>query len=119
LEELQVEIQYGPTLIHADNEAAIFLLENDAVNERSRHFIIDLAFARQTIRDKIVTLAKIAGTDNPADMMTKSLSASKITACASRVGLLVGGVSEQQAGLGRDAIDTKHGPQAEADSQCE
>jgi hypothetical protein len=26
LEELQVEIQYGPTLIHADNEAAIFLL---------------------------------------------------------------------------------------------
>ena len=70
--------------------------------------------------DEVVDVTSVASDvphRNPADMMIKSLPARKLTACAFRVGLLIGGVLEQRQNcsdsgslstITRDSSESRH-----------
>mmetsp|Transcript_30543 Transcript_30543/g.63105 ORF Transcript_30543/g.63105 Transcript_30543/m.63105 type:complete len:82 (-) Transcript_30543:45-290(-) len=47
--------------------------ENPANPERSRHIDTSMFFLRDMVRGRIIKLIKVAGTENVADALTKSL----------------------------------------------
>eukprot|EP00961_Rhodomonas_salina_P143258 1927796-Rhodomonas_salina.1 len=65
----------GPTCIWEDNAACIQMSENPTHADRARHIDTRLYFLRDMVRDGIVKLIKVPGTENVADALTKSLPA--------------------------------------------
>ena len=67
--------QKGPTTIWEDNAACIAMSENPTHADRARHIDTRIYFLRDMVRDGIVKLRKVPGTENVADALTKSLPA--------------------------------------------
>lgn len=79
--------------LYEDNEAAIFLTNNPAVTERSKHIRIRWHFIRQCVRDGLLKLHKIESSKNAADQFTKAVPRTKLTDLSSRIGLLASSAS--------------------------
>ena len=62
-----------PVVLKEDNEACIQLANNFMVSRKSRHIRIRFHYVRQQVRDGVIRLEKIKGTENPADLFTKIL----------------------------------------------
>jgi len=63
-----------------DNASCVAMSENPANAERSRHIDTSKFFLREMVsRDGIVKLLKVAGTQNVADALTKSLPLQSFT----------------------------------------
>jgi len=67
--------QVGPTFVWEDNAACIAMSENPTHADRARHIDTRIYFLRDMVRDGIVKLKKVPGTENVADALTKSLPA--------------------------------------------
>eukprot|EP00961_Rhodomonas_salina_P027656 373724-Rhodomonas_salina.1 len=65
----------GPTRIWEDNAVCIQMSENPTHADRARHIDTRLYFLQDMVRDGIVKLIKVQGTENVADALTKSLPA--------------------------------------------
>ena len=65
--------QTKPTTVFEDNASCICMSENPANPERSRHIDTRKYFLRDMVRDKMLKLFKVAGPNNVADALTKSL----------------------------------------------
>ena len=63
-----------PVALYEDNESCIALAKNFMISKRSRHIRIRFHYVRQQIRDGVIVLEKIKGTENPADAFTKVLA---------------------------------------------
>ena len=61
------------TTICVDNQAAIFLAINPAVEQRTKHIDIRHHYIREQVETKVIDLYHIAGEENPADLFTKPL----------------------------------------------
>ncbi|KAF9672659.1 hypothetical protein SADUNF_Sadunf11G0066100 [Salix dunnii] len=85
LEELGKERQSGT--LYSDSQSAIFLAKNPAYHSRTKHISIKYHFIRSLLDDKQLLLEKICGRNNPADMLTKSVTLDKLKLCATSVGL--------------------------------
>lgn len=59
--------------LHVDAAAALGILERQGVG-RVRHLDIGILWLQEQQLRRIVELAKVLGTNNPADLMTKHLS---------------------------------------------
>ena len=70
-----------------DNQAAIFLMVNPAVEHRTKHIDIRHHFIREQYENKVIEPFHIAGIDNPADLFTKSLPAVKVEQFRLKIGL--------------------------------
>ena len=78
----------GPTPICADNQSAIFLSINPAVERRTKHVDIRYHYIREQVEEEKVDLYHIPGEDNPADLFTKPLPAIKILKFRKAIGLM-------------------------------
>jgi len=67
-------LQTQPVTAFEDNQAAIDLSEAPAITAKSRHINMRYHLIRDYVHNKTVQLKKVAGTDNPADLLTKTLS---------------------------------------------
>ena len=66
------------TTICADNQAAIFLAINPAVERRMKHIDIRHHYIREQVETKVIDLYHIAREENPADLFTKPLPVVKV-----------------------------------------
>lgn len=64
--------------INCDNQSALALSKNPTFHDRTKHIDVKFHFVRQIVQEGAVSLAKINTSHNPADMLTKSLLASRL-----------------------------------------
>ena len=86
LDELGKKQEMG--ILHSDNHSAIFLAKNLAFHSKSKHIQTKYHFICYLVKDKLVILKKICGSQNPTDMLTKGVTIEKLKLCATSVGLL-------------------------------
>jgi hypothetical protein len=67
------EEQIGPSIIYCDNSAVVALSSTVKVSKKSRHMLYRMHYVRQAIRDGVVAVRHVKGTDNVADLLTKPL----------------------------------------------
>ena len=67
-----------PTVVHVDNQAAIALAHNSAVNRRNKHIDVRYHFTRQCVEDGVLELQYCPTDDMVADMLTKALGRVKL-----------------------------------------
>ena len=75
------------TTICVDNQAAIFLAINPAVERRMKHIDIRHHYIHEQVETKVIDLYHIAGEENPADLFTKPLPVVKVEKFRSLIGL--------------------------------
>ena len=73
--------------ICADNQAAIFLAINPAVEWRTKHIDIRHHYIHEQVATKVIDLYHIAGEENPTDLFTKPLPVVKVEKFRSLIGL--------------------------------
>ena len=76
-EEIGFPFTQGTTIC-ADNQAAIFLAINPAVEGRTKHIDIRHHYIREQVETNIIDLYHIAGEENPADCQNLSLVCSVV-----------------------------------------
>ena len=86
LEELGQRCEKGA--LHSDSQSAIFLAKNPAFHSRTKHIELRYHFIRSLLDSGQLTLEKIQGVRNPADMLTKTVTVEKLRLCSTSVGLL-------------------------------
>ena len=90
LKSLSGEIGFpieGPIPLCSDNQVAIFLTINPAVERRTKHIDIRYHYIREQYEEKVVEPFHVAGEENPADLFTKSLPVVKVEKFRSKIGL--------------------------------
>nr|ABA91380.1 retrotransposon protein, putative, Ty1-copia subclass [Oryza sativa Japonica Group] len=75
--------------IFCDSQSAICLTKDQMFHERTKHIDVRYHFIRSVITEGDVKVCKISTHDNPADMMTKPVPATKFELCSSLVGVTV------------------------------
>ena len=75
------------TTICADNQAAIFLAINPAVEQRMNYIDIRHHYIHKQVETKIIDLYHIAREENPADLFTKPLPVVKVEKFRTLIGL--------------------------------
>ena len=74
-------------MFHIDSHSAIHLAKNSAFHSRTKHIGLRYHFIRSLLEDEVLTLVKIQGSKNPADMLTKTVTIDKLELCATLIGL--------------------------------
>jgi hypothetical protein len=74
--------------LYSDSQSAIHLSRNSAFHSRTKHIGLRYHFIRSLLEDEVITLIKIQGSKNPADMLTKVVTIDKLKLCSTSVGLL-------------------------------
>ena len=89
LQGLLAELGFDQVMnvFHSDSQSAIHLAKNSAFHSRTKHIDIRYHFIRSLIEEDVLWLVKIAGSKNPADMLTKPVTTEKLELCAASVGL--------------------------------
>ncbi|WVZ02641.1 hypothetical protein V8G54_023447 [Vigna mungo] len=59
------------SVLYSDSQSAIHLAKNSAFHSRTKHIDVRYHFIRSLLEDGVLTLRKILGSKNPADMLTK------------------------------------------------
>ena len=72
--------------VHADSAAAIGICRRSGIG-RVRHLAVGQLWVHENLRDKAFRLFKVAGAENPADLLTKHQPASVILEHSSRMNL--------------------------------
>ena len=74
-------------MICADNQAAIFLAINPAVERRMKHINIRHHYIHEQVETRVIDLYHISGEENPADLFTKPLPVVKVEKLRNLIGL--------------------------------
>ena len=67
--------------VHCDSQSAIYLAKYQVHHARTKHIDVRYHFVREIIAEGEILVKKIASADNPADMLTKVVGASKFSHC--------------------------------------
>ena len=86
LEELGQRQKKG--ILHSDSQSAIFLAKNPTFHSRTKHIQLRYHFICSLLDSRQLTLKKILGAKNPANMLTKGVTIEKLKLCSTSVGLL-------------------------------
>ena len=76
-----------PTTLYEDNEAALFLSENPATTDRSKHIRLRWHYLRQCVRDGTLKLKRVETKKNPADALTKAVGGPVLKMMRDSIGL--------------------------------
>ncbi|KAL5865755.1 hypothetical protein ACOSQ3_003269 [Xanthoceras sorbifolium] len=74
--------------VYCDNQSAIHLAKNQVYHARTKHIDVRYHFVREIIEEGGVQIQKIHTAENPADMMTKVVTAIKFKHCLSLINIL-------------------------------
>ncbi|KAL5777037.1 hypothetical protein ACOSP7_009963 [Xanthoceras sorbifolium] len=74
-------------VLHRDSLSAIHLAKNSAFHSRTKHIGLRYQFIRSLLDNEVLTLVKIQGSMNLADMLTKPVTTEKLELCAASIGL--------------------------------
>ena len=77
----------GPIPLCLDNQAAIFLTINPAVECRTKHINIRHHYIQEQYEEKVIEPFHVTGEENPADLFTKSLPVVKVEKFKSKIRL--------------------------------
>ncbi|KAM2897932.1 hypothetical protein COP2_007520 [Malus domestica] len=67
--------------VHCDSQSAIYLAKYQVHHARTKHIDVRYHFVREIIAEGEILVKKITSADNPADMLTKVVGASKFKHC--------------------------------------
>ena len=67
----------------------IRVMPNSAFHSRTKHIGIRYHFIRSLLEDEVLTLIKILGSKNLADMLTKTVTIDKLNLCSKSIRLQV------------------------------
>ena len=73
--------------LFSDSQSAIHLAKNSMFHSRTKHIQLRYHFIRSLLEDGELTVEKIRGSENPADMLTKMVATDKLMLCATSIGL--------------------------------
>ena len=73
--------------LSGDNQGSIFIASNPVTESRSKHIDIRYHYIREVYEKGIIDIFFIDGNDNPADIFTKNLGATKFLKFCSQLGL--------------------------------
>ncbi|GJR87473.1 retrovirus-related pol polyprotein from transposon TNT 1-94 [Tanacetum coccineum] len=74
-------------VLFCDNQSAIHLMKNPVFHGRTKHIKIRYHYIRELVSEGTLSLKKILGAKNPADMLTKVVTTEKLKLCAASTGL--------------------------------
>ena len=83
-----IEVGKEMSILHSNNQSAIFFYKNSAFHSKSKHIQKKYHFICYLIEDKLVILEKICESKNPANMLTKGVTIEKLKLCVDSVDLL-------------------------------
>ena len=66
--------QLQPSKLREDNQACVAMVSNHVVTGRNRHFCVKMAWLREQVASKVVSLVFVSGRNNVADIFTKVLA---------------------------------------------
>ena len=87
LKSFSGEIGFPIEGLCSDNQAAIFLMINPAVEYHTKHINIRHHYIQEQYEENVVEPFHVAGEENPADLFTKSLPVVKVEKFRSKIGL--------------------------------
>jgi hypothetical protein len=71
IESMGLKLDY-PIVVRVDNTGAIYIANNHAVGQRTKHIDIRAHFVREYIEDGILKVMFVRSEDNEADIYTKN-----------------------------------------------
>ncbi|KAE8661751.1 hypothetical protein F3Y22_tig00113724pilonHSYRG00184 [Hibiscus syriacus] len=74
--------------VHCDSQSAIHLAKNQVYHARTKHIDVRYHFVREILEEGGVIIQKIRTTENPADMLTKVVTAVKFKHCLDLVNIV-------------------------------
>jgi len=80
-------VPQGTTVVFSDSQSATHLIKNDAYHSKTKHISIKCHFVRDTVAAGEIIVRKVHTSENPADMLTKSLLITKFEHCLDLVGV--------------------------------
>jgi hypothetical protein len=76
-----------PTALCMDNHGALFLVQNPATNQKTKHIRVSFHYIREAVARGEIDVVPVATEFQHADMFTKSLSVSVFKANCAAIGL--------------------------------
>lgn len=73
--------------VFCDNQSRIYLAKNGGYHGKTKHIEVKYHFIRHVIEEGSITLQKIHTSQNPADMLTKTLQATRFNYCQNLAGI--------------------------------
>ena len=73
-------------VLHRDSQSAIHLAKNLAFHSRTKHIALHYHFINSLLENGVLTLVKIQGNKNLANMLTKARIIEKLVLCIALVG---------------------------------
>jgi ATP-binding cassette subfamily B (MDR/TAP) protein 1 len=73
--------------LYSDSQSAIHLAKNPVFHARTKHIQLRYHFIRGLMSDGTLSLKKVLGSKNPADMLTKVVTTEKLKLCIASAGL--------------------------------
>jgi len=83
----ELGISQGLTIVFWDSQSAIHLTKNDVYHSKTKHISIKHHYIRDTIATGEISVKKVHGLENPADMLIKPLLIAKFQHCLDLVGI--------------------------------
>ena len=74
-------------ILHCDSQSAIQLAKNPVFHAKTKHVDVKYHFIREVLEDKLLQLAKVHTSENPADLLTKGLSSERFAHCRALMGI--------------------------------
>lgn len=75
-----------PLPLYCDNTSAISIVENLVLHERKKHIELDVHLVREKVKAGFVQPLYLSTIDQPADLLTKALTASRASYLLSKLG---------------------------------
>jgi hypothetical protein len=76
-----------PVPVHCDNQSAVKLVKNPEFQRRTKHFEIPTHFIRELQEKAHVTVVKVEGLNQLADLFTKPLKEDRYINLPERIGM--------------------------------